>query len=54
MRRQRLQRLLAGGVAGELRLEAGRGEIKTVLVEERLARWVDLYPGISSYYRDNL
>ena len=38
VRRQRVQRLLAGGVVGDLYLKAGRGEIKTVLVEEGLAR----------------
>lgn len=38
VRRQRVQRLLAGGIVGELRLETGRGEIEAVLVEEGLAR----------------
>ena len=38
MRRQRVQRLLARFVIGDLDAEAGRREIKTVLVEERLAR----------------
>jgi hypothetical protein len=37
MRRQRGEGLLAGRVVGDLDAETGGGEIKTVLVEERLA-----------------
>jgi hypothetical protein len=38
MRRQRVQCLPARGVIDDLHLEAGRRQIETVLVEERLAR----------------
>ena len=38
MRRQRVHRFFPRRVVGDLHAEAGRGEIKAVLVEERLAR----------------
>src|SRR6185436_11993092 len=38
MRRQRVQRLLASGIIGEMHFEARGGKIKTVLVEEWFTR----------------
>ena len=38
MRWQRVQRLFAGGIVSEMHFEARGREIKTVLVEEGLAR----------------
>ena len=40
MRWQRLHCLFAGGVVGKMHVEARRGQVKAVLVEEGLARWL--------------